>query len=97
MAGDEEMAGDEKAKEREKEKEQRREEKERKERRNGGATVTRKDVTATTLRSGLRAPKSRPVSMPGYRHSFEKRTSMLYTFVVLRVQRRSDPLRRSAE
>jgi hypothetical protein len=29
-------------------------------------------IMATTLRSGLRAPKSRPVSMPGHRHSFEK-------------------------
>lgn len=28
-------------------------------------------IMATTLRSGLRAPKSRPVSMPGHRHSFE--------------------------
>lgn len=26
-------------------------------------------IMATTLRSGLRAPKSRPVSMPGHRHS----------------------------
>lgn len=31
---------------------------------------------ATTLRSGLRAPKSRPVSMPRYRHSFERRCVM---------------------
>lgn len=39
-------------------------------------------IMATTLRSGLRAPKSRPVSMPGHRHSFERR--MLCVLAVLR-------------
>lgn len=33
-------------------------------------------IMATALRSGLRAPKSKPVSMPRHRHSFEMRCVM---------------------
>lgn len=39
-------------------------------------------IMATTLRSELRAPKSRPVSMPRHRHSFERRCVMRVSTVL---------------
>lgn len=46
-------------------------------------------IMATTLRSGLRAPKSRPVSMPRHRHSFERRCVMRVSPILSEARRRS--------
>lgn len=57
----------------------RRKKKRERERRRGVEQRRQKEspgIMATTLRSGLRAPKSRPVSMPRHRHSFERQCVM---------------------
>lgn len=51
-------------------------------------------IMATTLRSGLRAPKSRPVSMPGHRHSFE--AYVMHVRCCRIAARSSSPLDRAA-